>query len=248
MNNETVRVGAKTSSTSMDQSEKVAYEHLLFRGHLDVVYEPNGNITPDFLVDGRIAIEVRRLNQNDFNVIPHRGLEESEIPLRMRLVRLLASYGTSDVTRFIGLDFQRPLPPWSEIEAGVRTFLDNIVVGALPEGAMRKVAPNVKLEYLCAVSDAGDAYNLGVESDDDRGGWLWEQLDKNLRLCVDEKTRKVGPYRSRYREWWLILIDQVAYGLTDYDRAQFHQKMRLEHDWDKIIIVSPIDHSHYFEM
>ena len=246
MNNATVRVGTKKRRPSME--ERVAYEHLLFRGHLDVVYEPDGNITPDFLVDGHIAVEVRRLNQNDFNVMPHRGLEESEIPLRMHLVRLLASYGTSNVTRFIGLDFRRPLPKWSVIEKGARTFLDNVVAGALPEGVMRMVAPNVKLEYLCAVADARDAFELGVENDDDWGGWLLEQFDKNLRLCVDKKARKFAQFRSRYPEWWLVLIDQVAYGLTEHDRLLFRQNTRIEHDWDKIIIVSPIDHSYYFEM
>ncbi len=132
----------------MDRSEKAAYEHLLFRGHHDVVYEPDGNITPDFLVDGRIAVEVRRLNQNDFSVTPHAGLEESEIRLTMHLVRLLTSYGTSNVTRFIGLHFRRPLPKWSVIEKEARTFLDRVAAGALPEGTMRTVAPNVELEYL----------------------------------------------------------------------------------------------------
>jgi len=232
----------------MDRSERVAYEYLLFRGHLDVVYEPDGNIPPDFLVDGHIAVEVRRLNQNDFSVMPHRGIEESEIPLKMHLVRLLASYGSSNVTRFIGLDFRRPLPKWSVIEKGARTFLDNVAADALPKGSVRMVAPNVELEYSCAVANAGDAFDLGVVSDDDWGGWLLEQLDNNLRLCVDEKTRKVAPYRSRYPEWWLVLIDQVAYGLPDHNRQQFRQNTRIEHDWDKIIIVSPIDHSHYFEM
>ena len=90
--------------------ERVVYEHLLFRGHLDVVYEPGGNTPPGFLVDGQIAVEVRRLNQNDFSVTPHVGLEESEIPMTMHLVQLLASYGTSNVTRFIGFDFRRSLP------------------------------------------------------------------------------------------------------------------------------------------
>ncbi len=85
-------------------------------------------------------------------------------------------------------------------------------------------------------------------NDDDWGGWVLEQLDKNLRLCVDEKTRKVAPYRSRYPKWWLVLIDQVAYGLSDHNRQQFRQGTRIEHDWDNVIIVSPIDPSHYFEL
>ena len=104
------------------------------------------------------------------------------------------------------------------IEKEARTFLDHVASGALPEGNMRTVAPNVEMEYWCAVADAGDAFDLGVVNDHDRGGWLLEQLDKNLRMCGDEKMRKVAPYRSRYPEWWLVLIDQVAFGLSDQDR------------------------------
>jgi len=45
----------------MDRSETVGMHHLLFRGHSDVIYEPDGNVPPDFLVEGRSAVEVRRL-------------------------------------------------------------------------------------------------------------------------------------------------------------------------------------------
>ncbi|MEZ4719401.1 MAG: hypothetical protein R2851_25450 [Caldilineaceae bacterium] len=49
----------------MDDSERKAYEDTFAaQGFENVVYEPDGNIPPDFLVDERIAIEVRRLNQN----------------------------------------------------------------------------------------------------------------------------------------------------------------------------------------
>ena len=44
----------------MDRSEQVAMKHLLFCGFSTVVYEPDGNVPPDFLVDGSIAVEVRR--------------------------------------------------------------------------------------------------------------------------------------------------------------------------------------------
>ena len=65
----------------MDATEKLVAKHLKHRGYANVVYEPDGNIPPDFLVDGTIAIEVRRLNQNHFDGPDAKGLEEVAIPL-----------------------------------------------------------------------------------------------------------------------------------------------------------------------
>jgi len=44
---------------AMDASEKLVAKYLAHRGYMDVIYEPDGNVPPDFLVNGCIAIEVR---------------------------------------------------------------------------------------------------------------------------------------------------------------------------------------------
>ncbi len=44
----------------MNDSERLAREYLLYLGFKSVIYEPNGNIPPDFLADDKIAVEVRR--------------------------------------------------------------------------------------------------------------------------------------------------------------------------------------------
>ena len=49
----------------MNDSEKSVYEYLTSLGLGAVVYEPDGKVPPDFSVDGRTAVEVRRLNQNE---------------------------------------------------------------------------------------------------------------------------------------------------------------------------------------
>jgi len=49
----------------MDSSERIVYQYLSYQGFSDVAYEPDGNVPPDFLLNGRIAVEVRRLNQNE---------------------------------------------------------------------------------------------------------------------------------------------------------------------------------------
>ncbi len=58
----------------MDTSERIVWEYLLHRGFRDVVYEPEGKVPPDFLVDNRVAVEVRRLNQNEDTPVGERPI------------------------------------------------------------------------------------------------------------------------------------------------------------------------------
>ena len=77
----------------MDSTEAHVGAHLKHRGFTDVAYEPDGNVPPDFLVYGTIAIEVRRLNQNHFGESKAKGLEEVAIPLWNKIKTLLSSLG-----------------------------------------------------------------------------------------------------------------------------------------------------------
>ncbi|WP_373035023.1 hypothetical protein [Sulfurimonas sp.] len=46
-------------------SDEIRAEHYLQTlHHTKLEYEPLGNVTPDFVIDGKIAVEVRRLNRN----------------------------------------------------------------------------------------------------------------------------------------------------------------------------------------
>ena len=66
----------------MDESERIVEKYLLALELGTVVFEPDGNIPPDFSVGGRIGVEVRRLNQNYQNSNGRsQGLEELAIPL-----------------------------------------------------------------------------------------------------------------------------------------------------------------------
>ena len=77
----------------MDVTERQVFEYLSSKGFKNIAYEPDGNVPPDFLVDGRIAVEVRRLNEHDDFETDPRGLEEVAIPLNAKFLRLLASFG-----------------------------------------------------------------------------------------------------------------------------------------------------------
>jgi hypothetical protein len=73
-------------------------------------------------------------------------------------------------------------------------------------------------------------------------------LEKNLRICVAEKSRKVARVRAKYPEWWLLLVDHIGHGLSNFDREQFRQQLGMVHDWDKIILVNPLDPKRAFEL
>ena len=77
-------------------------------------------------------------------------------------------------------------------------------------------------------------------ADRDAGGWLIAELERNIRICVLEKTAKIAVVRTRYPEWWLILIDHIGYG----DREALH----VEHGWDKVILVNPLNPESAYEI
>ena len=52
---------------------------------------------------------------------------------------------------------------------------------------------------------------MGGRSDLDSGGWVIPELERNLKICIDEKTAKVSAIRGRYSELWLALIDHINY-------------------------------------
>ncbi len=101
----------------MDPTEKLVSDHLTHRGYTTVVYEPDGNIPPDFLVDGVIAIEVRRLNQNHFDGAHTKGIEETAISLWHKIKLLVDSLGTPvrGESWFVYFHFTRPVEPWKTL-------------------------------------------------------------------------------------------------------------------------------------
>jgi len=100
-----------------DPAEIIAEMHLKSRFN-DVIYEPYGNVYPDFLVNGRIAVEARRLNQNVVSKGKLQGLEESSIPLPKRIRDILEKmndpFGKHSWN--CSIKAKRPFPAQEEIE------------------------------------------------------------------------------------------------------------------------------------
>lgn len=86
-------------------------------------------------------------------------------------------------------------------------------------------------------------------SDEQSGGWLINEIDVNLGHCITEKTAKIAPYRARYAEWWLVLPDQIGYGLDDFEQKLFLDQVTVRNGgFNKIVLLDPRDVSRAFQV
>ncbi|TMA90479.1 MAG: hypothetical protein E6J74_23760 [Deltaproteobacteria bacterium] len=225
---------------AMERSEIIVKKYLLGAGYTDIVHEPDGKVSPDFLVNRQIAVEVRRLNQNEETATGHRGLEETSIPISRRIPKLLDSLGlpARGSSWFVWYSIKRPVPPRNELERAMREAL--LAFRYRPNQQRTHIClSGLTIEIVPASNMHPTFFVLGGSGDQDAGGFVLGEMQRNLKICVAEKSAKVARVRHRYPEWWLALVDYIGYGLEGGEQDQLRQIVRLEHSWDKIVIVNP---------
>jgi hypothetical protein len=226
----------------MDDSERAVAQYLTSLHIGAVQYEPDGNVPPDFLVGGRIAVEVRRLNQNEELCDGYRGLEVTAEPLDALVKEVLAESGPprGQHSWFVSYTLRRPLPPWKSVRAMLRSAVREFRERVERPPAEVRLDRGLRLKFF----PAGDGHEtlliLGGSTDRDSGGFVVAEVLRNLRLCVAEKNRKVAAFRHRYPEWWLAFEDRVGYGALDVDDVStIRGGLGVAHEFDKILLVSP---------
>jgi|SRR5664280_227511 len=228
----------------MDRSELLA-KHYLESLHLGpVVFEPDGNVPPDFLLDGRIAVEVRRLNQNfESEDGTSRGLEETDIPLRQRMKKYLREFAVSrdGESWYVGYGFCRPLEPWAALEPLLRNALREFMASPSRQRTKLRLTKNFDIDFFEAGAVFDSFFVLGATDDTQSGGWVMYELQKNLHLCIAEKERKIAPVRQRYPEWWLVLDDRIDHAVDVQDRPLFEAEVRprLQHSFSRLVLLDP---------
>lgn len=216
-------------------SEKLAQVYLSSRGLAPIVYEPDGNVPPDFLVDGRIAVEVRRLNQHEVTETGEkRGLETTRFALHAMMRGVVQSLGPPKQGKswFVNYEFSRPLPPLAQLRRRVRELLTAVRDGELSENEFA-ISERLKIDFLPSTIAFPLHFIVGGSADEDSGGWLVSELERNIKICLDEKGKKIAPLRPKYPEWWLILVDFIGYGAKE--------PIEIAHEWDKLILLNPLD-------
>ncbi len=227
----------------MNDSERTVNEYLTGLELGRVVFEPDGNHPPDFLVNGRIAVEARRLNENEIVGGGHRGLEVTSKPLHQAVLKALAASGPADSTQswFVHYSVRRPLPPWKIIETYLKDAVAEFRAHADDPPKMLRLGRSIRLEFQRASRSHDTLLLLGGYSDCDEGGFLVTDVIRNLRLCIAEKTKKVSRVRHKYSEWWLVLEDRIGYGALDADDVQaVRAELGPIEGFARVVLVNPL--------
>ena len=235
----------------MNDSEEIVFEYLKARGFSRIIYEPDGNVPPDFVIDRRIAVEVRRLNENEKTATGHRGLEEVSKPLTALINKALVAIGPPryGVSWFVSYSYRRPLPPWRQLEKSLRQVLREISEHPDHGTSRVRVADKLRLSFTRATELHPSLLVLGSWSDHASGGFVISDIAHNLRICMAEKSFKISKVVHRYPEWWLAFDDRIGYGdLDEDDLNQLRKLVRLDHPWSMIILVNPLNPSNGFEL
>ena len=237
----------------MDESESLVRAHLVHCGFKRIVYEPDGNNPPDFLVDDKIAVEVRRLNQNEVTDSGRlKGLEEDRIPTERKFRQLLRSLGaaSSGTSWFVRYSLRRPLARWKDIEPELRRELENFRDDATQQKVCRiRVAKGFAIEIIHKASKSHPTcFVYGGGCDSDTGGFILAETQKNLRLCVTEKLSWIARVRHKYPEWWLAFVDRIGYGVGASDMELFREHLAMDTGFDRVILLSPLDATWTFEV
>ena len=239
-----------------DKSEQLVGAYLRHLGYTDICYEPLGsNRPPDFLVNQRIAIEVRRLNQQYNHNSGTRGLENAAFDLRATVRQVLLSLEppTHDQSWFVSYRFTRPLPAWNALRHALTTTLQAFMTKANrsdQEIVDREIVPGFELE-LRPTSRRSTFFVLLAHHDQQSGGFLFDEIEANLKRCIAEKTKKVADVRHKYPRWWLVLPDHIGWELDDFDQQGFREKAAHTFDnviFDKIILLDPSDPTRAFSI
>lgn len=230
--------------SGMDPCERWAKEYLKFVGipEEEIVFEPKGPSTfPDFAIRDKIGLEVRRLNQHvEAKTGEWESLEKLSHPLQQRLSNLLQSFGSplNGHSWWAYYRFERPqiTKRW---ESALRAKLLEFLKAPSSERDII-IDQHFDVSLIRRRSPASFTFTLAGNSDRNSGGWVETELQKNLAICIDEKTRKREPYRSLYPEWWLILIDHFNGGQP--------ADVQIDHNWDKVIVIYPDHYSYAYEV
>jgi hypothetical protein len=228
--------------TRMKKEERAAKNYLegLWKG--DVRFEPDGNRPPDFKLASTIGIEVRRLNENYFDTDRTKGIEEVSIPLHAKFKEVLNSYDSKfdGLTYWVGLIYKRPIHRGVK-RAGedMHKALDNFLEGRRTTPCSLEVGSKIWFVVYPAKPFPNRVFRHAVTSDDDSGGLVVQFYVQNISHCIDEKAQKIVPYKNRYNEWWLLLVDtmMMAWNLDSYELQEVRTGIANLRGFNKIIVI-----------
>ena len=228
----------------MKPEEKIVADYLIASGYNDLEYEPNGNVTPDFVLNKKIAIEVRRLNQHYLKGEYPKPLEQLEWKLIPRLTAILESIFVESFEKSfaVSISFERPLKATKQLFKTFEALLRD-QVGNIKQEIEIYIHKNLKVRLIPLSIKWSTYYVLGSYGDNNGGGLIIAELYEALKIAINEKENKISQFFSNFDQWWLILINTITFSLDNYSVVQLMGMPKIEHRFNKILILSPNNNS-----
>ncbi len=234
----------------MNREEKITEVYLKSLGFKNVIFEPDGNIPPDFSIDDRIAVEVRRLNQNFFTRDETQGLEETRIPLFRLLKSSLSEFDShyKGDSYWVSIKFRRPIEKGNINKKAITRALTSFLGKPFPLPCTVKVTENLYFHICPSQPVEGRVFRFAGGTDRESGGFVLAEFKKNFDRCIKEKTEKIKDYYDRYASWWLVLVDKIAYGFDQAEKEQIKSMVDMDPSWDKVIVLDSLNGKNLLEI
>ena len=169
----------------MKFEEKIAKEYFEFKKYRNIEFEPIGNTPPDFLLNKKVAVEVRRLNKFHLG-IPLEKIDYNVIP---KIEKLIYSYGKDvefENTTIVHLYYSRPIN-YSNLLA---RKIENILGQYLKKKQSSKifiVSANLEIDFYQLNEKWDTPFEVGGIVDYDRGGLVFNDVLNSLKYIIKEK-------------------------------------------------------------
>jgi hypothetical protein len=220
------------------REEKVVIDSLSIQGYKNLEHEPDGNIPPDILINNKIAVEVRRLNQKEKL---GKGIEQDNYRLHSIINDVLKSESNLDHKNsvFISHRFKRPIPSKKKIISNLKSLLaDYKAAGTLT--SKDNLEDSISFELFESNTTLKNEFEIAIVSDSDSGGFTVPLIIENIKLAIIEKEGKISKIKDKYPEWWLALVDTVGYGIRPDELETIKQHLRVKTTFKRLLIISPM--------
>jgi hypothetical protein len=224
----------------LNSEEKIAFAYLKSEGYNLIKYEPDGNVPPDFLINGNIAVEVRRLNENYFEKDKVIGHYEDYVGLWELLSNFLLTYKNEDMesSYWLSFGYERPIPTSAQLKKNLKIQLDRFIQNPVPNIKIA-VTPTFFIWLNPITSEGKHKILVGSAHDDNGGGSVTQIYISNINYCFKEKTIKIEKFKNKYSQWWLILVDTMFYRVISNSKDKLKDNLVLPDAWEKLIILDP---------
>ncbi len=234
----------------MKREEAIAKAYLKSLGFNDILFEPDGNIPPDFLINGKIAVEVRRLNQHFFAKNKVTGLEEQRIPLFNLINSTLKEFDSQyeGHSYWVSISFHRPIGKGNLNKKAITKALSNFLREPFLLPYDIKVTESIFFHLRSREASEGEVFRFAIGMDRESGGFVLYKFRTNFDYCVQEKSAKIKNYYDKYPSWWLVLVDTIAYGFDEEEKQEIKSMVSVDSMWDKVIVLEAMQGKNILEI